>query len=160
MKEAVRALYVSLAVAPVLPMIGLALQEEWWTAAALLVTAVGWGAARSRYDWADDAGLILFLGGLAYAVWLDLAGWWLIVGVLGALAAWDLAQFTGRLAAQPVVENEAALWQTHWRQLAVALTLGLLISFIPLVIQLRLSFWPSFGLALLTIFALNWLLKN
>jgi hypothetical protein len=159
MREATRAFHFSLAVAPILPIIGLVLQERWLAAAALLVTAVVWGAARPRYVWADDAGLILFLAGLAYAVWVNVAGGWLLPAACAALAAWDLGQFSRRLATQPIVENEAALWQAHWRQLAVALALGLVVSLAALTIQLQLPFWPAFGLALLAILALNQLLQ-
>jgi hypothetical protein len=160
MKEAARALYISLAVAPILPAVGLVIQGEWWAAAALAATAVAWGAARSRYPLADDVGLILFLGGLAYAVWVGAAGGWLLVGACAALAAWDLGHFTDHLATQPTVENEAALWQAHGRQLAFTLAAGMAIGGLSLVTQFPLSFWPAFGLALLAIVAISRLLSN
>jgi ABC-type dipeptide/oligopeptide/nickel transport system permease component len=152
--------YLALAAAPIAPLIGLTLQEGWWGAAALVAVTLGWAGGRQRYSWADNAGLLLFMLCLTYAVWLDVAAYWLITGVAGALAAWNLGHFESRLLAQAAAEHEAALWKAHWQALVSALALMMVISGAALVIRIELSFWPAFGLALFVVTALSRLLRS
>jgi hypothetical protein len=160
MKHAALWRYLTLAAAPVVPLIGLALQEGWLGMALLLLATLGWAGGRWRYDWADNAGLLLFMLCLAYAAWLDVAAYWLISGVAAALAAWDLGHFESRLLAQATEENEAVLWEAHWRALVVALVAGTAVSVAAMFIRVELSFWPAFGLALFVVVALSRLLRS
>jgi hypothetical protein len=160
MKQALIWRYIFLAAAPVGPAVGLLLQDQWWLAGSVLVTAVAWGVGRSYYQAADQIGLTIFLLLLAYAAWLNVPAYGLITGVLAALAVWDLGDFHARLVDQATTENQAVLWRAHWRALLLALFLGLVISSIPLVIRLELSFWPAFGLALFVVIALSRLLRG
>jgi hypothetical protein len=160
MRQALIWRYIFLVAAPIGPAVGLVVQDVWWLAGVLLVTAVAWGVGRSYYQAADPVGLTIFLLILAYAAWLDVPAYWLIGGLLAALAVWDLGDFHARLVEQATMENEAVLWHAHWRALALALLLGLLISSMPLIIRLELSFWLAFGLALFVVIALSRLLRR
>jgi len=160
MKQALIWRYIFLAAAPIGPAIGLVLQDGWWLAGVLLVTAVAWAVGRAYYPAADHVGLTVFLLILSYAAWLNVPAYWLIGGVVAALAVWDLGDFHARLVEQATMENEAVLWRAHWRALTLALLLGLLISSLPLIIRLELSFWPAFGLALFVVIALSRLLRR
>ncbi len=138
------------------------LDERWGLLLFFWLTAVGWGyAVQKRYHLAVVSGLFaLFIGGLAYASVAGVATGWLLVGVLMGLAAWDLTHFRARLTGGMPVENGAALWRRHRRQLILATAVGGVLATVTLLQPLTLPFPVALLLALLALFALNQLLRR
>jgi hypothetical protein len=150
---------ISLIAAPVLAVIGLILGGNWLPALALILIAAGWAYGRTRHAIMDNVGLTLFLAGLAYAIWLDTAGVWLVAGGFAALLAWDVGHFTA-LTGTTSAENQAVLWQAHWRMLAWVGGVSLALVSVAAIIQIELRFSWAYLLALLAILLLSYLVRK
>ena len=138
------------------------LEEQWGLLLFFWLTAVGWGyAVEKQYHPAVASGLFaLFIGGLAYASVAGVATGWLLVGVLMGLAAWDLTHFRARLTGGIPVENGAALWRKHRRQLVLSTAVGGILATMTLLQPLTLPFPVALLMALLALFALSQLLRQ
>lgn len=147
MKELRWFFLVAVALAAGVPGLGGALQGMWPVTLLLLVAGALWlGAQRRRslagWSWA------LCVAGLVIAAWLDVGMGWLLLGMVAALAAWDLDAFRGRMAGFSHIENERRLIRAHLRRLGAVSGIGLLLGAAALFMRVQLSF----GLALIIAF--------
>lgn len=144
MKELRRFFWVAVALATGGPGLGAALQGLWSITLVMLVAGALWLGARQR-RWLAGWSSALCIAGLVVAAWLDVGMGWLLPGMVGALAAWDLDAFGSRLADRAHIGNERRLIGAHLRRLGAVSGIGLLLGAAALLIRVQLGF----GLALI-----------
>ena len=146
MRELRRFFWVAVALAAGGPGLGAAFQGLWPITLLVLVAGALWLGARRR-RWLAGWSWALCMAGLVAATWLGVGMGWLLPGMVGALAAWDLDAFGSRLAQWAHIENERRLIHAHLRRLGAVSGIGLLLG-AALFIRVQLSF----GLALIIAF--------
>jgi hypothetical protein len=156
--------------AGLLPAVGAGLVAEWRLLVFYLLLVgvwllVLWSGEREKtaaYIPTDYPNYLLVLTALllAYGAWLDVATGWLLVGIVAALAAWDLDAFYKRLRRVTRIEQEARLVQNHLRRLLVALGLGLGLSAAALLLQYELRFGWAILLVLLVILGFSRMISS
>ena len=159
MKQLPQFLYSALVVAGLAAVFGAIPVRAWGVLLLAPATAALWAAYWLREPWAGSIGLAGFMGVLAYAVWLGVAGGWVLVGAVAAVVAWDLGHFVHRLGGPQALANEPALWEAHWRPLAAVVLLSLALGGVALTLQTDLSFWSALGLSLLTLMFINYIVS-
>jgi len=108
----------------------------------------------------DDSGLLVFTGIAAWGLWQGLSAWLALVGVLLALAAWDMGRFMRR---QTAVLNEAAaarMERTHLIRLGLALGGGLLLGVLTLLVRVQLDFGLALVIGIVAVVAISRLVVN
>jgi hypothetical protein len=140
--------------------LGYARSGLWaWTS---LIVALGglWLLGQWRgWGWMASVGLVFFVVAAAAGLWLNLATGWMLLGVVAALATWDLDHFVQRLRSVGGDETPAEQWreleQRHLRRLLIVDGLGLLLALVALEIKVKLSFGIAFSLGLLAVLGLS-----
>jgi hypothetical protein len=158
MTQVMRLFYVALSVAVGAPLIGCVLAGQFVAAGAFVMLGAVWWVVQRREIGRNDALLIAIVAGAAISGNRGVSVLALLPGVLGALAAWDLAWFAVRLRRAPMLTGESVLVQRHLRQLGAALGLGLAASLLALGIRLEFEFIIMFSLAAAVLIGLAWLM--
>jgi hypothetical protein len=138
--------------------LGYALHPVWAGAALALAIGLLWLEGQRRgWDWTAELGLAGYIGLAAFGIWQKLPGGWMLVGVVAALAGWDLDHFTRQLRrAGRVVAEEQLTW-SHLRLLLAVAGIGLLLGGLAIGFRIELGFgWAlaAFALAILSLKAL------
>jgi hypothetical protein len=155
MKRIRRLEQVAVATAVFLPVLGSALAGRWLLLLIFLLSGGLWLARRwSPRPLATTAYLGSTLA-LAVAAGLEVGAGWLLLGMVGALAAWDLDAFAGRLAHVDGPESETVLVDIHLRRLALVLLLALTLSSVALLVQVDLGYGLVLLLVVLAFVALS-----
>lgn len=82
-------------------------------------------------------------------LWMDLSLGWMLAGALGALIAWDLADFMRRAEHASPEDDVQALTRRHLLRLMIIVAIGLVLALVGMITRLEFSFeWTAF-LALL-----------
>lgn len=138
--------------------IGYLARGLWAGAAAVVLVGLLWliGQAR-RWSWIASPGLVGFAGGAAIGALLGVPPLWLLIGVVAALAAWDLDNFERHLREADRVVGEAILIRAHIQQLLLALALPTLLGAAALAARIQLGFWWVLLLAALAVAGLRWI---
>lgn len=128
-------------------------------AASAAVVAGGlWIFAGRRWPAVGYLGLALTAVSVAAGEILGLAPVPLLFGLALSLAAWDLEDFSRRLARGALQDDRAALERRHLTKLGLVLALGLSLSLTALATRgVRLNFEVSVGLALLAAWGVMYL---
>jgi hypothetical protein len=79
----------------------------------------------------------------------------MLVGVVAALAAWDLDCFVWRMRAAGRVEDAGFLEQHHLQRLLTVSGAGLILGAVALSLRIRLGFAAAFLLAFLAVLGLS-----
>ena len=108
----------------------------------------------------DDLGLLVFTGIAAWGLYQGLSAWLALVGVLLALAAWDMGRFMRRQAL--VLNNVAAarMERTHLVRLGLALGGGLLLGGLTLVVRIQFDFGLALVIGIIAVVAVGRLVVN
>lgn len=109
--------------------------------------------------WLRAAGLVSFVGGAVNGLWLEVGAGWMLLGVLGALAAWDVMHVAARLRAVDQVIHREALERAHLRQLLLAEGFGGLFGAAGLLMRLDLRFGIALLLGLLGFVGISRLIR-
>ena len=151
-----RLLPISVGLATLALALGYGLGGRWAAAAAALAAGVLWLAGWwRRIAGTEGAGLLAFTGLAAWGLWLGLGAGWMLLAVVGALVAWDLAPFQRRMAATDRVQEQAAIERRHLARLGLVIGLGCFLALLALGIELRLTFLPILLLGLLAVIGLG-----
>jgi hypothetical protein len=146
----------TIALTALIPAAGYALAARWAEALLCALVGAGWlAAARGRLGWGMSAGFLLLVGLCAFGALSRVPPGWGLVGVVAALAAWDLSAFAGRLARAGHVVDEPALWRAHLRRLGPLLGAGLALGTVALLLRLNLSFGWALLLGIVAVVALS-----
>jgi hypothetical protein len=113
---------------------------------AVLVGGIFWVLSHwRRWTWGNDMSFVLFSLFLALGAWLEMNLPWMLAGITGMLAAWDMNDWIQRLkCVERIVEAQEQTRQ-HILRLGAVLILGLGLTV--MAVTLRLTF--SFGWALI-----------
>ncbi|MBN1922221.1 MAG: hypothetical protein JW892_13320 [Anaerolineae bacterium] len=141
------------------PAIGAALQGVWILALGFGVLGLFWIGFSLRYRLMGLA-FALCIAGIAFAAVLDVGIGWLLVGIMAALAAWDLEAFGARMAGVARIEHEHALVRDHLRQLGLVCGAGLLLATLASLVRIRLSFGVALVLASIAVLGLGYVLRG
>jgi hypothetical protein len=99
----------------------------------MLVFGALWAFAQfQRWRWFAAIGFFAALAAAGYGLWLSLPSGWMLAGALGALFAWDLADFERRLQAS-APEDALALVQRHLLRLGLLAAAGLVYSLLGMI---------------------------
>ena len=132
-----------------------------WGVGSAVVVGLLWLAGDWRgWDWTADACLAGWVGLAAFGAWQELPAGWMLIGVVAALAAWDLAHFAAHLRGAGATPPPAELARAHLRRLASVAAAGLLLSGIALGIRVELTFGWALLAALLAIIGISRLLRS
>ena len=109
-----------------------------------------WIVAEIRHlRWFASLGLLVGVTVAGIGLWMDLSLGWMLAGALGALIAWDLADFMRRVEHASPEDDVPALTRRHLLRLTIVIAAGLALSLIGMITRLEFSFeWTAF-LALL-----------
>jgi hypothetical protein len=131
-----------------------------WGLGSTVAIGLLWLAGDWRgWDWTADVCLAGWVGLAAFGAWQELPAGWMLIGVVAALAAWDLAHFTTRLR-DAGTRPPAELTHAHLRQLAIVAAAGLLLGGIALGIRVDLTFGWALLAAMLAIIGISRLLRS
>ena len=116
----------------------------------LLLFGFLWIVAEIRHlRWFASLGLLVGVTVAGIGLWMDLSLGWMLAGALGALIAWDLADFMRRVEHASPEDDVPALTRRHLLRLTIVIAAGLALSLIGMITRLEFSFeWTAF-LALL-----------
>ncbi len=138
----------------------------WWGVLFVLAVAAGWMA---WFTWGDGRlpgalpwlALALILGG-AGALWVSEAGAvWVFLGVVSAVAAWDVSLFYGRLHSHAAyISGEKSLIRSHLVQLAWLAGLSILGFTAWALLNLPYEFDRTLLMVLLLLWGLSYLLRQ
>ncbi|MFN2291058.1 MAG: hypothetical protein ACK2UC_07720 [Anaerolineae bacterium] len=146
----------SLALAAAALALGYGQDGRWaWSLAVLVATAVWVAGQWRRWPRIPDVGLPILTGFAAVGVLLGLRAELMVLGLTGALCAWDLDRFLSRLEQAGQVRDPRALADRHLGRLLSVAGLGLLLALLALQMELRLTLWTALLLGLLAVLALG-----
>jgi len=115
----------------------------WW---------IGWRRNLTR---TISPGLIGVVSLAAFGVWWNLSPFWMLASVIAALVAWDLMDFSQRLARISEVKGEFELRQAHLRRVFSVASLGFVLGGMALSLRVELTLGWAIFLGLLTILGLS-----
>ena len=146
----------SLALAAAALALGYGQEGHWTWTLAVLAAAVAWLVGQWRH-WSriSTVGLPVMAGFAAVGVLLGLRAELMVLGLIGALCAWDLDQFVGRLEHAGQVRDPRALADRHLGRLLPVAGLGFVLALVALQIDLRLTLLAALLLGLLAVLALG-----
>ncbi len=124
---------------------------------AILIAAMGlfWHIKGHRSLWVASLGLALFWSMAIFGLMQGFPKELMLLGVVMALAAWDLTFWGARLIEADRVDNENIMTSRHIGRLAVVLLTGLGLGLLALNIRLELAFWWLFLLGIAGVIALS-----
>src|SRR3954467_8933370 len=109
--------------------LGYAGQALWAGVGVAVAIGLLWLAGDRRgWDWAAEPCLAGWVGLAAFGAWRGAISGWMLIGVVAALAAWDLRHFDMRLRAAGAIPPPEGLTRAHLRRLAVVAASGLLLG--------------------------------
>ncbi len=120
-----------------------------------------WGYSRHHEHHAlaivlADLTLIAVVAGAVIGLLISALPGLMLLAVVAALTAWDLAHFERRLQAMPRVEHAGDIERGHLRWLLISVLGGSVIAASALMIRTTLSFGVMFVLGLMAALALSW----
>lgn len=125
-----------------------------------ILVAASWMVAQwRRWRWFPALGLGAFIVLAAYGLWIGLPAGLMVIGAIGGLAAWDLADFTVRLRYASPMDNVRDLERRHVARLLIVVLLGFLLAGIATFVRLQLTFEVVFVLVVLAAVGLAQLLR-
>jgi hypothetical protein len=107
------------------------------------------------WDWTNDLCLTGWVGLAAFGAWQGLPAGWMLIGLVAALAAWDMGHFAVRLRGAGAITRPAELTRAHLHQLALVAGAGLLLGGIALGLRFKLTFGWAILAASLAIIGLS-----
>lgn len=121
-----------------------------WGIGSAVALGLLWLAGDWRgWDWANDVCLAGWVGLAAFGAWQGLPAGLMLLGVVAALAAWDLGHFAARLRDAGAITPPSELTRDHLRRLAGVAGAGLLLGSIALGVRVELTFgWALLAAAL------------
>jgi len=125
----------------------------WPWSAIVVIFGLTWMIAQRRAsNWIASVGLFFFFVSSSAGIWLGLPAGALLFSLVAALCAWDLQYFilrTRDTQLHPHIE-----WQ-HLQRLIVVASIGLLLSAIALLIQVKIELGGALVLGLVSILGLS-----
>jgi hypothetical protein len=142
--------------------LGFALSGLWPGTAAILAVGALWLLGHLRptgqlgaLRWTSSAAFAMLVIGAAVAMWMSVWAGWPLLGLVAALATWDLDQFARQMRIAGRVDDGPGLERRHIQRLLIVAAIGCLLAAVGLVLRLRLSFGLALLLAALAMLGLS-----
>jgi len=121
----------------------------------LLLLGAVWLFMKWRsWNWFSPLALLIIVISAAYGLWIELSFGWMMLGAIGGLLAWDLADFSVRLSYAAPSDDVAGMQRRHLARVGIVAVLGGLLGFIAFVVRIQLPFEVVAGLVILTVLGL------
>jgi len=120
--------------------------SSWISIGIVVLIGLSWAFA-VRLSWYRFCGWAFFIWILLSiaAIWLGRPGFWLVISITAALAAFDLSEFITRIGQYEADERLEVMIFNHLKYLGVVAAVALLLGLLASLAEMRLTF----GLALL-----------
>ncbi len=136
--------------------LGYALVGLWLWAVLIILLGMLWlQEIRQNRDWPASMFLIGFIGLAERGVWIGLGAWWMLLGVVASLSAWDLNHFLYRLQFAQKSKLMKQLEFCHLRRLLIVNGLGLGLAGLALMFHITIGFGTTLFLTALAIVCLS-----
>ena len=140
--------------------IGYGRQEIWYMLAIVCAIILLWIVAGVRnWFWVTTVAFILHTIVAAAGFFLSVESFWLILGLMFALFAWDLASLTQRLSCAGHIESHNKFFALHFRRLVVTGGLGVILAVLALNFNLQFSFGWLVLLGLLSVLGISYAIR-
>ena len=140
--------------------IGYGRQEIWYMLAIVCAIILLWIVSGIRnWFWVTTIAFILHTIVAAAGFFLSVESFWLILGLMFALFAWDLASLTQRLTYAGSVQNQKTFLVLHFRRLVVTGGLGVILAVLALNFNLQFSFGWLVLLGLLVVLGMSYAIR-
>ncbi len=139
-----------------LPAISYAARGAW--AWAILIAAFGsfwWYAQRLEWSGVGSFGLFFLVIAAIRGVFLDMKAWWLLLGMVAAISAWDLDYFLSRLKQAGHIEKASEFQLNHLKILMAVAGLGFFFGGLALAARLKLRLGRVLFLGLIALLSLS-----
>lgn len=108
-----------------------------------------------RWRWAASVILLIFIAAAAFGLWFNLPASLMVLGAVGGLLGWDLADFTRRLRFASATDDLRGLEVRHLTRALIVAIVSLLIAGVVSLVRIRMPFELAVILVLLAVFGLT-----
>jgi hypothetical protein len=126
-----------------------------WTLPILGLAALWYLGQRRGLKWVTQFELLLFVGLAAIGLWQKLAFGWMLLGIIAALAAWDLEGFHQRMEGVDRVDHREGLERKYLQRLLIIEGFGALLAVAAVSLSVSFSFGSALLLGLLAVVGLS-----
>jgi hypothetical protein len=134
---------------------------RWIFLPGVLLALLAWLAAfKWRFGFFPTAALVLSVGLAAVGLLMSAPPVWMIPGATFAFAGWDIILFQNDRSDDSPVPRADPLEKRHYRNLATALGLGLMVAMAGSTIRIQIPFGWMILLAAAALLGLEGLLRN
>ncbi|MCP4356551.1 MAG: hypothetical protein GY796_00840 [Chloroflexi bacterium] len=145
-------LYATILMANLLLAVGFVVNGRIEGLIVILPLAAFWLAGEWRgWRWAGSMGLFLYALAAMGAIWLNVAPILAILGLVTAVAAWDMSNFNRLLNSMNQIYQEDLLNQQYRRRLISVAALGAVSAILATTVQISFSFAAALFLGLVAI---------
>ena len=122
-----------------------------------IVLGIVWLVSRwQRWHWFASLAMLVMVAAAAYGVWKEFPTVWMILGALGSLLGWDLADFARRLSYAAPTDDIRGMERRHLERVGIVAALGLELALLSLYVHVqRLAFEVAVGLIILAALGLT-----
>ena len=145
--------YISLGCATCALVAGYAIGGLWiWTLPILGLAAL-W--LLGQPEWISSLELLLFVGLAVIGMWQELPFGWMLLGIIGALATWDMENFQQRMGVVESVEHRELMERKYLQRLLIIEGSGAIFTLAAVSLTVNFSFGSALLLGLLAMFGLS-----
>lgn len=155
-----RTIFSAIAVSTLALSISLAIAGAWAIGASCFVFGLAWLYLEWRNSHALAVlGLLLTIGGAAYASFLGIVAFPLVLAVIAALIAWESSRLANRLRSFKEPEHREAMVDQHQKRLFRAAIVGFFLTMLANLVQIPLAFGWALVLVIIAIVGLVAMLR-
>ena len=132
-----------------------AAQGFYWGIVVAVTVGLSWMLLARSWIYGNTISMLVMILGISLEAMFGGARLFLLISLLAALSAWDLAGFHKCLAASENLSQEETLIRTHLARLGSVLILGLALPLISFAMQFKLEFWQVFLLGMTLLVGLS-----
>jgi hypothetical protein len=148
--------YINIIIATISLVMGFTNKEYSPAALTIIVIGIFWGLSSFlSCKWVNSLSLAGFIAIAAIGTWLEVNLILLLVGVIGALIGWDLADFLFQEKLADRIDNEVRLVRVHFIRIAIITILGIGLSLLSRSIKMQITFAWALLLGMILVIALS-----
>jgi hypothetical protein len=108
-----------------------------------------------RWKWCDNIMFLIIIGTCTIGLYFNLSFVWLLLGLTGALSAYDMSRFEQRKSIAGIIKNLHDMEKHHLIRLMTVIIFSLILGTITSFINIRIEFGMVLSLGILTVFCMN-----
>jgi hypothetical protein len=117
---------------------------RWFVLAGALWLLAQW----RRWSWISSLVLLVFVAAAAFGLWIGLPPSLMVIGAVGGLLGWDLADFLRRLRFAAPSDDGHAMELRHLARVSIVAAISLVIAGVSAIVHIRIPFELAVILAL------------